>query len=108
MILMCVGFATARLLVERLVVPEPDARHTEQRGRRFADARMEREPAHRRRVFPQVDALQERLLVARLLFELAPVARRAHPHRRVDRRAKSFDLAPFDQPRHAHVPIASK
>ena len=55
------------LFVERLVVPDPDRPDPEQPGRRLGDHGMEGQRPHLRAVLPQVLALREALLVARLL-----------------------------------------
>ena len=70
----------AGLLVQRLVVPQPDGVDAEQLGRRLAEAGVERERADLGEVLPQVHALQERLLVAALLGERTIVAGGAVVH----------------------------
>ena len=59
--------AAAGLLVERLVVPEPDRVDAEQLGGGLAEPRVERERPDVGVVLPEVHALHERLLVAALL-----------------------------------------
>ena len=69
LVLVRVGLAAARSLVQRLVVPEPQRVDAEQLARGLPDALMERERTERGVVLPEVDALLERLLVRRAFFE---------------------------------------
>src|SRR5947208_1290499 len=69
MILMRVGLASAGFLVERLVVPQPKGAHTEEVTGHPSDALVEGEASNFWMVFPQVHALDERLLVAAALLE---------------------------------------
>src|SRR5579863_2685518 len=66
-ILVRVCLATARLLVERLVMPDANAWGAEERRREFGDPGVEGQRTHLREVFPQILALDEGLLVGRLL-----------------------------------------
>ena len=73
LILMRLGVAPARILVERLVVPETQHRHADQERRGLGDLGMERQRQDLGMVLPQVDALRERLLVRRLFAQRAMV-----------------------------------
>ena len=93
-----VGRAPARLLVERLVVPQAQRRLAEQLRRGLPDPRVERERAHLREVLPQVDHLAERLLVLAALGERARVVRGARGHAAVDGGAEARDLVGSQEP----------
>jgi predicted dehydrogenase len=73
LILMGIGAAPARALVQRLIVPKPHGGRAQQLGRGLADARVERERPQRGEVLPQVLALLERLLVRRALVQRTSV-----------------------------------
>ena len=63
MVLVRIGLATVRFLVERLVVPQPHLVRAQQGRRGLAEPWVERERRDAGTVLPQVDALVERLLV---------------------------------------------
>ena len=106
LVLVRIGLAPARLLVERLVVPDPDGVDPEQSGRRFGDDGMERERADVGAVLPQVLALREALLVARLLGQCAGVVPAAPGDGLVDRRPEAHHLVGAQEIRHHHEPVA--
>src|SRR5262249_4839549 len=89
-----------------LVVPQPQGRHAEQRGRRAGDALVEGEPAHARVVLPEIDALLEGLLVAALLGERTAIPRRARRHGSVHRGTQTIELVERQQAGHDDVSIA--
>ena len=103
---MRIGLAPARLLVERLVVPDPDGVDPEQSGRRFGDDGVERERADVGAVLPEVLALREALLVARLLGQRAGVVPAAPGDGLVDRRPEAGQLVGAQQIGHHHEAVA--
>ena len=87
----------AGLLVQRLVVPEPDRGDVDQLGGGLSEAGVEREWPDVGTVLPQVHALDERLLVARALVEGPVVAGGAGAHPSSHRRAVAIDLLVGEQ-----------
>src|ERR1700722_8634954 len=67
---------------------------------------MERERADRGRVLPQIDALNERLLVGRLVAELAIVEALAARDSLIDGRAVPLELVGAEQIGHHDEPVA--
>src|SRR5438045_92191 len=94
------GLAPARLLVKRLVVPEPHALTTEEPGSKAGDLGMEVERPDAWRVFPQHQALQEGLAVRRFLMEAARVRVCAVRHRGVYHGLEALDLCDIEQATH--------
>src|SRR5262249_9665492 len=92
LVLVRVGQPTSRLLVERLVVPQPQRRHAEQRRRRAGDSLVEGEQSYAGVVLPEIDALLEGLLVAALLGERPAIPRRAGRHGGVHCGAETGEL----------------
>ena len=89
---MRVGQPAARLLIQRLVVPQAEFLDAEQSCGRLADNWMESERADGGRVLPQIDALNERLLVGRLVAELAIVETFAARDRFIDGGAVAIEF----------------
>ena len=96
----------AGFLVQRLIVPQPKGIDAQQSRRRLAHDRMERERANRGRIFPQVDALDERLFVRRLLAELAVVEALAPRHRFIDGGAVTLEFVHVEQVGHHDETVA--
>src|SRR5579872_4207792 len=78
-------------------MPQPKRLDPEQPRRRLANYRMERQRPDLRRIFPQVDALDERLFVRSLLSEFAIVEALAPRHRFIDRRAVALEFIGAEQ-----------
>ena len=89
LVLVRVGLAPAGLLVERLVVPDAGRRRRRAVGRRLGDDGMEGQRPDVRAVLPQVLALDEALLVARLLGQRPGVVPAAPGDGLVDRRPEA-------------------
>ena len=87
-------------------MPEPEFLDAEQSRGRLANNRMERERADRGRVLPQIDALNERLLVGRLVAELAIVEALAARDSLIDGRAVPLELVGAEQIGHHDEPVA--
>jgi hypothetical protein len=67
---------------------------------------MKGEVANLRVVFPQVDALEERLLVARALGEWAGVARHPLADGRIDEGCEAIDFVRIEEIGHHHESVS--
>ena len=107
MILVRVGRAPARFLVERLVVPQAHAVDAEQLGRGLAERGVERQRPDRGVVLPQVDALVERLRVRVAFLERRRIAL-ARRHRVGHQRFVEVELGLGQQPVDDDEAVASE
>ncbi len=103
---MHLGFAPARLLVERLVVPEADRFRADQLGGRAGDARMEGERRDLRVILPEVLTHGEAALERRLLVETARIVAGTPGDGAVDVDAETSHVGRVEQSLGAHEPVA--
>ena len=87
-------------------MPEPDGVDAEQAGGRPGDERVEGERPDVRAVLPEVLALDEALLVTRLLPQRAGVVPAPPGHRLVDRRPEPAELVGRQQVGHHDEAVA--
>src|SRR5215469_8869547 len=100
--------ASARVLVERLVVPQTQHRNPDQRCSGLRNFGMKRQRQHVGVVFPQIDALGEGLFVEGLLCQLATIITAAIAYRAINRGTKFLQLVFTEQVRHHHESVAAE
>ena len=89
---MGIGLTTPGLLVERLIVPDPHGLGTQHLRSHLGQPRVESRGAYVGMILPQIHALDEGLLVERLLFHGALIAEGPVGHRHIHRRTEILDL----------------